>query len=104
MLFFLFITNKKNAASQVADTQKHADRAAKLAVVEYDIQNLEEPILNVDDAVKRSSFFEVHPMFYPEPVGDVLKGMEEAERKILSVEVLQLSFKIFTSKFLLSHS
>ncbi|VVB01611.1 unnamed protein product [Arabis nemorensis] len=70
----------------VADTQKHADRAAKLAVVEYDIQNLEEPILNVDDAVKRSSFFEVHPMFYPELVGDVLKGMEEAERKILSVE------------------
>lgn len=39
-------------------------------------------------------------MFYPEPVGDVLKGMEEAERKILSAEVSQLSFKIFTSKFL----
>ncbi|CAH8341865.1 unnamed protein product [Eruca vesicaria subsp. sativa] len=71
----------------VADTQKHADRAAKLAVVEYDIKNLEEePILTVEDAVKRSSFFEVHPMFYPEPVGDVLHGMKEADRKILLAE------------------
>ncbi|KAL1208829.1 Abscisic-aldehyde oxidase [Cardamine amara subsp. amara] len=71
----------------VADTQKHADKAAKLAVVEYDKQNLEEPILTVEDAVKRSSFFEVHPMFYPEPVGDVLKGMQEAELKIHSAEL-----------------
>ncbi|CAA0372335.1 unnamed protein product [Arabidopsis thaliana] len=71
----------------VADTQKHADMAAKLAVVEYDTKNLEQPILTVEDAVKRSSFFEVHPMFYPEPVGDVIKGMEEAERKIISSEL-----------------
>ncbi|KAL0741025.1 hypothetical protein Bca4012_082538 [Brassica carinata] len=70
----------------VADTQKHADRAAKLAVVEYDVKNLEEPILTVEDAVKRSSFFDVHPMFYPEPVGDVLEGMKEADRKILLAE------------------
>ncbi|KAF8049853.1 hypothetical protein N665_2109s0003 [Sinapis alba] len=70
----------------VADTQKHADRAAKLAVVEYDIKNLEEPILTVEDAVKRSSFFDVFPMFYPEPVGDVLEGMKEADRKILLAE------------------
>ncbi|KAJ4903083.1 Abscisic-aldehyde oxidase [Raphanus sativus] len=70
----------------VADTQKHADKAAKLAVVEYDIKNLEEPILTVEDAVKRSSFFDVHPMFYPEPVGDVVKGMKEADRKILLAE------------------
>ncbi|ESQ50097.1 hypothetical protein EUTSA_v10001885mg [Eutrema salsugineum] len=70
----------------VADTQKHADRAANLAVVEYDTKSLEEPILTVEDAVKRSSFFEVHPMFYPEPVGDVMKGMKEAERKILLAE------------------
>uniref|UniRef100_M4EZT2 indole-3-acetaldehyde oxidase n=1 Tax=Brassica campestris TaxID=3711 RepID=M4EZT2_BRACM len=70
----------------VADTQKHADRAAKLAVAEYDVNNLEEPILTVEDAVKRSSFFDVHPMFYPEPVGDVLEGMKEADRKILVAE------------------
>jgi abscisic-aldehyde oxidase len=83
---------------QVADTQKHADMAAKLAVVEYDTKNLEQPILTVEDAVKRSSFFEVHPMFYPEPVGDVIKGMEEAERKIISSEVSQNCFQIFTAK------
>ncbi|XP_010417869.1 PREDICTED: abscisic-aldehyde oxidase-like isoform X3 [Camelina sativa] len=72
----------------VADTQKHADSAAKLAVVEYDTKNIEEEaILTVEDAVKRCSFFEVHPMIYPEPVGDVLKGMEEAERKIISAEL-----------------
>ncbi|CAN8247048.1 unnamed protein product [Cochlearia groenlandica] len=70
----------------VADTQKHADSAAKLALVEYDTKNLEEPILTVEDAVKKSSFFEVYPMFYPEPVGDVLKGMKEADRTILSAE------------------
>ncbi|KAJ0260205.1 Abscisic-aldehyde oxidase [Hirschfeldia incana] len=70
----------------VADTQKHADRAAKLAVVEYDVKNLEEPILTVEDAVKRSSFFDVYPMFYPEPVGDVVEGMKEADRKILLAE------------------
>lgn len=34
-------------------------------------------------------------MFYPEPVGDVVKGMEEAERKIISAEVSQLLFPIF---------
>lgn len=84
-------------ALQVADTQKHADKAAKLAVVEYDVKNLEEPILTVEDAVKRSSFFDVHPMFYPEPVGDVLEGMKEADRKILLAEVSLLSFLIFTS-------
>ncbi|CAH2060807.1 unnamed protein product [Thlaspi arvense] len=67
----------------VADTQKHADMAAKLAVIEYDTTNLELPILTVEDAVKRSSFFDVYPMFYPEPVGDVLKGMKEAEKKII---------------------
>ncbi|EOA26467.1 hypothetical protein CARUB_v10022516mg [Capsella rubella] len=71
----------------VADTQKHADKAATLAVVEYDTKNVEEPILTVEDAVKRSSFFEVLPMLYPESVGDVLKGMEEAERKIISAEL-----------------
>lgn len=84
---------------QVADTQKHADRAAKLAVVEYDLNNLEEPILTVEDAVKRSSFFDVHPMFYPEPVGDVLEGMKEADRKILLAEVIT----IFTSKMFVSY-
>ncbi|KAH9699218.1 Indole-3-acetaldehyde oxidase [Citrus sinensis] len=43
----------------VADTQKIANRAADLAVVDYDVGNLEPPILSVEEAVGRSSFFEV---------------------------------------------
>ncbi|XP_010483972.1 PREDICTED: benzaldehyde dehydrogenase (NAD(+))-like [Camelina sativa] len=71
----------------VADTQKHADMAANLAVVEYDSKNIGTPVLSVEDAVKRSSLFEVPPKYHPEPVGDVSKGMAEADRKIRSVEL-----------------
>uniref|UniRef100_A0A2N9ECF9 indole-3-acetaldehyde oxidase n=1 Tax=Fagus sylvatica TaxID=28930 RepID=A0A2N9ECF9_FAGSY len=71
----------------VADTQKHADTAIKFAVVDYDLENLEPPILYVEEAVKRSSLFEVPPMFYPKQVGDIAKGMAEADHKILSAEM-----------------
>lgn len=80
--------------SQVADTQKHAD----LAVVEYDLKNVEAPVLSVEDAVNRSSLFEVPSQYQPEPVGDVSEGMAEADRKIRSVEVLEtLLFSSFRS-------
>ncbi|CAH8309412.1 unnamed protein product [Eruca vesicaria subsp. sativa] len=72
--------------SQVADTQKHADLAVKLAEVEYDLKDIETPVLSVEDAVNRSSFFEVPSEYKPEPVGDVSEGMAEADRKIRSVE------------------
>ncbi|KFK42798.1 hypothetical protein AALP_AA1G040200 [Arabis alpina] len=71
----------------VADTQKHANLAAKLAVVEYDLRNIETPVLTVEDAVKRSSLFEVPPEYYPEPVGDISDGMAEADRKLRSVKL-----------------
>ncbi|BAT80947.1 hypothetical protein VIGAN_03057600 [Vigna angularis var. angularis] len=71
----------------VADTQKVADMAANSAVVDYDTENLEPPILSVEDAVERSSFFEVPPFLDPEHVGDISKGMAEAEHKILSAEM-----------------
>ncbi|KAM4083929.1 hypothetical protein ACB094_08G094000 [Castanea mollissima] len=71
----------------VADTQKHADKAINFAVVDYDLENLEPPILSVEEAVKRSSLFEVPPMFYPKQVGDISKGMAEADHKILSAEI-----------------
>lgn len=84
--------------SQVADTQKHADLAVKLAVVEYDLKNVEAPVLSVEDAVNRSSLFEVPSQYQPEPVGDVSEGMAEADRKIRSVEVLEtLLFSSFRS-------
>ncbi|KAI3832374.1 hypothetical protein MKX03_025295 [Papaver bracteatum] len=70
----------------VADTQKHADVAADGAVVEYDAKNL-EPILSVEDAVARSSFFEVPPSFAPKQVGDFSKGMSDADHRIISAEI-----------------
>ncbi|GAB4859898.1 aryl-alcohol oxidase 3 [Ancistrocladus abbreviatus] len=71
----------------VADTQKHADVAANVAVVDYDTVQLEAPILTVEEAVERSSFFEVPPMLCPKPVGDLSKGMAEADQKIMSAKV-----------------
>jgi len=61
--------------------------AANSAVVDYDTENLEPPILSVEDAVKRSSFFQVPPYLDPKHVGDISKGMAEAKHKILSAEV-----------------
>ncbi|CBI24416.3 unnamed protein product, partial [Vitis vinifera] len=71
----------------VADTQKHADMAANLAVVDYDVGNLELPILSVEEAVRRSSFFEVPSILNPKKVGDFSRGMAEADHKILSAEI-----------------
>lgn len=73
---------------QVADTQKLADFAANSASVEYSIENLEPPILCVEDAVNRSSFFEVPPSYQPKnQIGDISNGMAEADHKIVSYEV-----------------
>ncbi|XP_010503045.1 PREDICTED: indole-3-acetaldehyde oxidase-like isoform X5 [Camelina sativa] len=71
----------------VADTQRHADAAANLAVVEYETKGLEPPILCVEDAVKKSSMFDIIPIFYPQQVGDTSKGMAAADHRILSSEM-----------------
>ncbi|KAJ1432167.1 Molybdopterin dehydrogenase, FAD-binding [Sesbania bispinosa] len=77
----------ERVAFVVADTQKLADMAANSAIVDYNFENLEPPILSVEDAVERSSFFKVPPVLYPNQVGDVPKGMAEADHKILSAEM-----------------
>ncbi|KAH9699212.1 Indole-3-acetaldehyde oxidase [Citrus sinensis] len=71
----------------VADSQKNADRAADVAVVDYEMGNLEPPILSVEEAVDRSSLFEVPSFLYPKPVGDISKGMNEADHRILAAEI-----------------
>ncbi|KAL1307789.1 hypothetical protein HN51_049689 [Arachis hypogaea] len=71
----------------IADTQKLADVAANSAVVDYDTEDLDQPILSVEDAVEKSSFFEVPPFLYPKHVGDLSKGMAEADHKIISKEM-----------------
>ncbi|MFQ6653482.1 hypothetical protein Gotur_024864, partial [Gossypium turneri] len=70
----------------VADTQKNADMAANLAVVDYDKKNL-EPILSVEEAFEKCSFFEVPHLLNPEPVGAFSKGMAESDHQILSAEL-----------------
>ncbi|XP_054817465.1 indole-3-acetaldehyde oxidase-like [Prosopis cineraria] len=71
----------------VADTQKLADMAANSTVVEYDFKNLEPPILSMEEAVERSSLFEIPSTSYPQEVGDISEGMTEADHKILSAEI-----------------
>ncbi|XP_027104302.1 indole-3-acetaldehyde oxidase-like isoform X1 [Coffea arabica] len=71
----------------VANTQKFADIAANSALVKYDTANLDPPILTIEEAVERSSFFQVPPFLYPKQVGDFSKGMAEADHKILSAEI-----------------
>ncbi|KAH7661600.1 Aldehyde oxidase/xanthine dehydrogenase protein [Dioscorea alata] len=72
----------------IAEKQRFANMAAKQAIVNYSTENLESPILSIEDAVKKSIFFEIPPHFYPKQIGDFSKGMEEADHKILSAEVL----------------
>ncbi|KAL6603520.1 hypothetical protein ACP70R_043881 [Stipagrostis hirtigluma subsp. patula] len=71
----------------IAETQRYADMAAKQVVVEYDMKDLEPPILTVEQAVERKSYFKIPPDVYPKEVGDVSKGMAEADHKIPSAEV-----------------
>jgi indole-3-acetaldehyde oxidase len=61
--------------------------AAKQAVIEYSTENLQPPILTIEDAIQQSSYFQALPFFAPKPVGDYDQGMSEADHKILSAEV-----------------
>ncbi|XP_064981285.1 indole-3-acetaldehyde oxidase-like isoform X2 [Musa acuminata AAA Group] len=78
---------KTGVELQASETQRQANMAAKQADVQYCTENLEPPILSVEDAVRRSSFFKVPPFLCPQKVGDLSKGMAEADHKILSAEV-----------------
>ncbi|KAJ0714442.1 putative aldehyde oxidase [Helianthus annuus] len=74
-------------AFAVAETQKNADMAAGTATVDYDIEDLEPPILTVEQAVEKSSFFEVPLVLTPSQVGDFSKGMAESDYQIHSAEI-----------------
>lgn len=58
-----------------------------MARVEYDTEGL-DPIVTVEEAVERSSFFDIPPEITPVGVGDFSQGMSEADHQILSEEVL----------------
>jgi xanthine dehydrogenase molybdopterin-binding subunit B len=72
---------------QIAETQRYADMAAKQVIIEYNTEDLSPPIVTVEQAVEKSIYFDVPPEFYPKEVGDVSKGMAEADHKIPSTEV-----------------
>ncbi|PAN09582.1 hypothetical protein PAHAL_2G035000 [Panicum hallii] len=71
----------------IAETQRFANIAAKRAVVDYSTENLDAPILSIEDAVRRCSYFETPPFLLPQKIGDFSKGMAEADQKIYSAEV-----------------
>ena len=73
--------------TQIAETQKYAHMAAKQAVIKHSTENLEPPILTIEDAVQHNSYFHLPPFLAPKPVGDFSEGMHEADHKILSAEV-----------------
>lgn len=71
----------------VAETRNFANIAAKRAVVNYSTETLDTPILSIEEAVRRCSYFETPPFLLPQKIGDFSKGMEEADQKIYSAEV-----------------
>jgi len=73
------------------ETQKFANMAAKRVAVNYSTENLEPPILSVEEAVRRFSFFEVPAFLYPKQIGDFSKGIKEADQKIISEVLFCLS-------------
>ncbi|XP_062190776.1 indole-3-acetaldehyde oxidase-like [Phragmites australis] len=71
----------------IAETQRLANIAAKRAVINYSTENLDTPVLSIEEAVKRCSYFETLPFLLPQKIGDFSKGMAEADQKIYSAEV-----------------
>jgi hypothetical protein len=65
----------------IADTQRHAEEAAKLVVVNY--ADVQTPILTLDDAIAKSSYFPDYPQLNPQPPvkeGDPKSGFQQSGR------------------------
>ncbi|CAL4944785.1 unnamed protein product [Urochloa decumbens] len=77
----------QNIGVVIAETQRYAYMAAKQAVVEYSTENLQPPILTIEDAIQRNSYIQIPPFLALKPVGNYNQGMSEADHKILSAEV-----------------
>ena len=56
-----------------------------MVTVEYEVQEL--PILGIEDAVERDSFFVIQGFPSKKSVGDTEKGLLEADHRILNAEV-----------------
>ncbi|PHT34890.1 Indole-3-acetaldehyde oxidase [Capsicum baccatum] len=73
--------------SQVAESQRSADVAERTSLIEYDTENIDSPILTIEEAVDKCSFFQIQSSMYPKQVVDFSKGIAEADHKILSAEM-----------------
>lgn len=71
----------------VANTWHDAKRAADKVAVDYDCETLGPPILSVEDAVTKNSFYQVPGWIAPKPIGDLAKGMSDVDIRIESAEV-----------------
>ncbi|XP_031475664.1 indole-3-acetaldehyde oxidase-like isoform X3 [Nymphaea colorata] len=71
----------------VADTRKGACIAAENVNVCYDTENLEPPVLSIEEAVSKSSFYQNPSFYHPEKFGNFSDGMSLADHKIHSAEV-----------------
>ncbi|KAA3474523.1 abscisic-aldehyde oxidase-like [Gossypium australe] len=86
------IDDQRLCSGRPPDTQKKEDMAANLAVVDYDKKNL-EPILSIEEAFEKCSFYEVPPLLNLEPIGAFSKGMAESDHQILHAEVVSILLK-----------
>ncbi|TVU44682.1 hypothetical protein EJB05_04131, partial [Eragrostis curvula] len=77
----------QNIGVVIAETQRYANLAAKQVFIEYNTENLQPPILTIEDAIQQNSYFHIPPFLAPKPAGDFNQGMSEADHKILSAEV-----------------
>ncbi|WVZ60834.1 hypothetical protein U9M48_010804 [Paspalum notatum var. saurae] len=77
----------QNIGVVIAETQRYAYMAAKQVVVEYSTENIQPPILTIQDAIQRKSYIPIPPFLAAKPVGDYNQGMSQADQKILSAEV-----------------
>ncbi|CAA7388130.1 unnamed protein product [Spirodela intermedia] len=73
----------------VAETQRAANAIARKAEVVYEGEITgPPPIMSVEEAVERNSLFDMPPFLQPASVGDFDQAMEEADRKILSAQIV----------------
>ncbi|KAJ7562480.1 hypothetical protein O6H91_03G070700 [Diphasiastrum complanatum] len=75
----------------VADTSHHAKISAKKVEIEYDCESLGAPVISIEDADAKGSFFEFWPftkqLMQPMAPGDVSRGFSGPDIRIESGEV-----------------
>eukprot|EP00250_Pteridium_aquilinum_P022285 c25340_g1_i2 orf=145-4443(+) len=69
----------------VADSPEHAKAAADKVRVDYEVES--SPVLCIEDAVAKNSYFSIPPFAKKSSTGNVEQGFSEADHRILDAEV-----------------